>query len=202
MKKDLKKIINRFSLSYVLVGGIILFLSIFQLGGVTLFLTDSFIPGDGIVAGASVANCEEKVSNKNLVPDRISIDKIKLDLPIVSVKLSGGTWEVHDKVANFASETSVITSNGGNVGIFAHDREPGFAKIKHLSNGDLITVSSGNFLATYRVVESEVMQPHDVEAFYPTKNPMLTLVTCDGSFSEQRYVLKAELINLEEGTCN
>lgn len=131
-----------------------------------------------------------------LQPERIVIEKANIDLPVVQVPLVNGTWEVNSGVANYAMGTSLISERSGNVGIYAHDKIDGFENIKHLTSGDQITVYSGDKKAIYEVNKSSVVKPEVVDVFYPTPDPTLTLVTCDGVYSEKRYIVISKLINI------
>ena len=130
-------------------------------------------------------------------PIRITAEKIGLDLAVTSVALKNGTWQVNPGVANFAEGTSLVNDKEGNVGIFAHDNEQGFSKIKGLAAGDLILISGDHDKATYKVSKLAIANPIEVDVYYATKLPQLTLVTCDGLFSEKRFVLTADLVKIE-----
>lgn len=140
--------------------------------------------------------------NQELTPELIKIEKVGIDLPIVSVPLKNGTWKVNAGVANYAQETSLINTKSGNVGIYAHDRQKEFANIKNLNTGDIIEIFASGHKIKYRIESQKVLDPENVGVFYPTSDPTLTLVTCDGDFSEQRYVVKAKLVEIEELNCN
>src|SRR5690606_15434142 len=72
----------------------------------------------------------ENSENEPFIPESISISDINVNLNVVSSPLKNGTWEVFDGVANFAEGTSLVSSQSGNVGLFAHDRSNGFTRIK------------------------------------------------------------------------
>lgn len=131
-------------------------------------------------------------------PEKIFIEKVNINLPIVSVPLKNGTWEVSPKVANFAEGTSLVNNKEGNVGIFAHDRKDAFSEIKNLKADDVIIVYGNSLKANYKVVSSSIIDPKTVDVFYPTKTPTLTLVTCNGIFSEKRYIIKAKLVAINK----
>jgi LPXTG-site transpeptidase (sortase) family protein len=135
------------------------------------------------------------------VPDHIVIDNANIDLAVVSVPLENGTWSVTTGVANYAQGTSMVTTAGGNVGIFAHNRKNGFLGIQDIAEGSSIEVYGGNYQATYRVEKTAIANPDQVDVFYATEDPNLTLVTCDGTFSEKRYILSAKLVSIKE-KCN
>ncbi len=142
---------------------------------------------------------EEKVK---FIPKRIIIDKVGIDLPVVSVPLKGGTWQVNTGVANYAEGTNLVSIESGNVGLFAHDRKKGFADIKNLKVGDTISIYGTLHKATYSVEYSSVTVPDKVDVFYSTAEPTLTLVTCDGSFSQKRFIVRAKLVEISETNCN
>ncbi len=175
--------------AYKVIGILVFLASLFQL----------FQLVKGIEASAASRN-ETFIKTPvaiNGLPNRITIPKIDLDLPVVSVPLINGTWQVNDGVANFAEETSSVNSTTGNVGIFAHDRDDGFRRIKELEVGDEIEVKGTDFRAVYVVSDFKVVSTSRVDVFYPTTSPKLTLVTCEGAFSETRYALRADLKELQ-----
>lgn len=138
-------------------------------------------------------------------PDRIVIDSVGIDLQVVPVPLVNGTWRVNAGVANYAEGTSLVNGVRGNVGIFAHDRKNGFTDIKKLTNSDEIYVYGATdtlLKATYSVEYADVFAPTDVAVYDETEDPVLTLVTCDGSFSQKRFIVRAKLVKFEELNCN
>ena len=148
---------------------------------------------------SSVTPTKTPVANAPFVPTRIVMGKVGINLAVVSVPLKNGTWEVYDKVANFAQGTSLVNAKTGNVGIYGHDRVTAFTKIKQLVKGDTIIVYGDGQKATYSVVSYQQIEPTDVAVFNPTKDPMLTLTTCDGVFSQKRYEVRAKLVKIEKG---
>lgn len=182
---------------------VLLLISFLQLFGVTHTVASHFAENSEpqSVVVSEVDKCMVSEGDK-LVPDRIVMKTVGIDLPVVSVPFENGTWKVNPGVANFAEGTSFISKNDGNVGIFAHNLENGFANIKNLENGDEITVVAGGYTASYKVVSGHKTHPSDVQVFFPTKKPTLTLITCEGFISEKRYVIKAELISVSRNDCD
>jgi LPXTG-site transpeptidase (sortase) family protein len=131
-------------------------------------------------------------------PKRIVMEKAGIDLPVIPVNLINGTWAVNEGVANFAEGTSLVDESGGNVGIYGHARPQEFLNIKNLTGGDTIVVYGQKYKALYQVESSDKITPSDVEAFYPSEDPTLTLITCEGVFNEYRYRVKASLIKIEK----
>lgn len=192
--------------NFLVIVVIVLSISFLQLFGIATAIATRFsgenkqpVRVSSILASKA---CSEDSTSKSYVPTHITISSVNIDLPVVPVTLVQGTWEVHDGVANYAVETSIVSNKKGNVGIFAHDRDNAFTRIKNLHTGDRIEVLTAAGKATYTVTSSHVTEPTDVEVFDPTVNPTLTLVTCSGIFSEQRYIVKAKLVSFEKGNCH
>jgi LPXTG-site transpeptidase (sortase) family protein len=125
------------------------------------------------------------------------LNGLGIDL-LVSVPLENGTWKVHENVANYAQGTSLVSRDGGNVGLFAHDKMLGFHKIKDLRLGDTVVLSADNYFAVYQVTYSSKIEPTAVNVFLPSEKAELTMITCDGVFSSKRYMVKAQLIDFGE----
>jgi LPXTG-site transpeptidase (sortase) family protein len=142
-----------------------------------------------------------KETIKAFKPERIVISSIKMDLDVVSVPLKNGTWVVNDGVANYAEGTGLVSEDGGNVGIFGHDRTNAFRDIKKLLTGsdayDIILIGN-NYRATYKITSASVIAPTAINVFYPTKESVLTLITCEGLFSDKRYMVRAKLVKIEK----
>ncbi|NTV31334.1 sortase [candidate division WWE3 bacterium] len=140
------------------------------------------------------------------VPQQIQISQAGIDLPIIPVPLENGTWQVNDNVANFAQGTSFLSAESGNVGLFAHDRNSAFRSIKKLKVDDLIQIKTVydkvEYTFTYRVEQIDSVTPDQVNVFAPTDAPVVTLVTCDGVFSQMRHVVRAALEKVERSRCN
>lgn len=131
-----------------------------------------------------------------LLPDRIFISKLDLSLPVKYVPLVDGTWAVNEASANYAEGSGYINSERSNIGLFGHDRDNAFHKIKQLTKGDVIELYADGVIARYRVTESFKTEPTSIEVFADTEVPTLTLVTCDSIFNNNRYIVKASLVDI------
>jgi len=158
----------------------------------------SSVPLQQFKASPSVTPSEKISAFK---PERIIIQDAKIDLDVVSVPLKNGTWEVNDGVGNYAEGTSLVNKDTGNVGIFGHDRVNAFHSIKSLLTGSDahgIILIGNNYRAIYKITSASVISPTAINVFYPTKEPTLTLITCEGLFSDKRYMIKATLVKIEK----
>lgn len=181
---------------FILIAAAIITISIIHVIG----FAGSFIPQlfAGLTPQAHSAEVTIAAPITTATPKTIRIEKVGINLPIISVPLKNGTWQVHEGMANYAEGTSYISEKEGNVGIFAHDRANGFTRIKELAIGDTISITTTNgYIALYTITSKYDTMPSDVEVFYPTVKPTLTLVTCNGTFSDQRFIIKAELSSLK-----
>jgi len=135
--------------------------------------------------------------NPQELPQKIKIPSLELELPVIAVPLINGTWEVYDYTANFAQGTALPNGKKGNTGIYGHDRPQAFAALKKLSGGESVVVETKNYLFYYQISEiKKQLRPEEVDIFYPTNKPVLTLLTCNGTFSQHRYALRANLIRI------
>src|SRR4051812_1154955 len=72
---------------------------------------------------------------------------------------------------------SATPGKNGNVVLAAH-RDTFFRKLRNISDGDIVTITSaaGNFV--YVVESTAIVDPSAVEVLRPSKDATLTLVTC------------------------
>lgn len=142
---------------------------------------------------------EEEVYDPNFtgIPDRIVIDAIDLDAPVVpttneSVRF-GSTeyiqWLAPNKYAAGWHDDSAILGSGGNTVINGHHNVYGevFKNLLNLKSGDMISVYSGkhryDFRVTNLMITPERFASVDVRLdnarwIAPSEDTRLTLVTC------------------------
>jgi sortase A len=91
-----------------------------------------------------------------------------------------------------------LPGQGGNVGIAGHRTtylHP-FWSLNELKRGDRITLETRKGVFVYRVRWLKVIAPTDVSVVAPTREPSLTLTTCNPRFSaSQRLVVRAVLVS-------
>ncbi len=152
---------------------------------------------DACTADCGTEITEDEIKNKGFKPDRIVVKSITLDKKVVSVPLKNGTWAVNDAVGNYAEGTSLVNQQDGNVGIFGHAQANAFLPIKDIKKGATIVLYGKNYKATYKVTQLSTVKPTQVDVFYPTKKPSVTLITCDGPNDIYRHMVRAELVSIE-----
>lgn len=135
-------------------------------------------------------------------PLRLVIPTVKIDLPVKNKPLVNGTWQPEDYVANFAEGTSLPNNVGGNTALYGHDRPHAMRRIKNLHPGELVFVETEHYRFIYQTRSLARIKPEQVEVFHPTKQPTLTLLTCNGLWSQDRYVIAADLVRIEKLNCS
>ena len=95
-------------------------------------------------------------------------------------------------------EYTPLPGEPGNVGIAGH-RDTTFRPVRHISIGDVLTLTTAELELRYRVVRTQVVDPDAVHVLDPTSEPTLTLVTCyPFNFigpAPQRFIVHAALID-------
>ncbi len=124
-------------------------------------------------------------------PYIIEIERIGLKIEVVESGIVDGVWEVSDKAANHL-DISADPGGGGNILLYAHNRDNLFGPIKFLKRDDLIKIidGSGN-VHKYRVESAFETDPSDVKIASNTESEVLTIYTCSGLFDRKRFVIRA-----------
>ena len=118
---------------------------------------------------------------------------VSLEVPV----LEGTSQIILNRGAGHLTGTAEPGSKG-NIVIAGH-RDGFFRRLKNISVGDHIELARHGTVDTFRVDRLQVVERTDNTALQPTKNPVLTLVTCYPFFylgaAPQRYVVRASLID-------
>ncbi len=131
-------------------------------------------------------------------PTRILIPAVGIDLALEGSMEQDGQWEVSTIGANFALNTAIPNSVSGNTAIFGHDRPGLFRPIHNLKTNDTIHLTTANGVFIYKVTGSTIVEPTDVSVMDQTPASTLTLITCDGWLSQQRYVVTARFDHVDQ----
>lgn len=121
----------------------------------------------------------------------------------VSVMVLEGTDEATLDRAVGRIEGTADLDEPGNVGIAGH-RDGFFRGLRHLEQGDEMSVASQKGLTRYRVSAISIVEPEDVEVLDPSPLPVLTLVTCYPFYyvgsAPQRFIVRADQVSFEPWT--
>jgi LPXTG-site transpeptidase (sortase) family protein len=130
-------------------------------------------------------------ANSSLWPTRVVMPSASIDLPLTGSIEQNGSWDISLTGANFALNTALPNGKNGNTVLFGHDRPKLFRTIHNLKIGDTISIIAPNGTYSYKMTSSLVVAPTDVSVMDQTATSTLTLITCDGWLSENRYVVQA-----------
>jgi sortase A len=106
---------------------------------------------------------------------RIQIPAIKIDAPIVQ----GDAWEQLKKGVG-QQVGSPLPGKPGNLVLSAHNDVFGeiFRDLDKLKEGDSITIFTSQHTYLYKVKQTRVVEPSQVEVIAPTEDSTITLISC------------------------
>ena len=129
----------------------------------------------------------------------------RLEIPEVglSVMVLDGTDEVILDRAVGRIEGTARPGEPGNLGIAGH-RDGYFRGLRHLAEGDEITLTTLDGVARYRVERTLVVSPERVDVLAPSDEPILTLVTCFPFYyvgdAPERFIVQARQVRFDAWT--
>lgn len=122
----------------------------------------------------------------------LDIDAVGLSVPVFE-----GTSERNLNRGAGRIEGTATIGAADNVGLAAH-RDGYFRALKDVHIGDELKLTTPRDELIYRIVETSVVEPTQVEVLAPTPTPTLTLVTCYPFYflgsAPQRFIVRAELV--------
>ncbi len=131
--------------------------------------------------------------NVSLIPNRILIPDVDIDLEIGRSKIVGGYWEVFSDKAGWG-EGSGLPGREGNQVIFAHARKGLFLPLRSIKPGAKIYVLTDSSWFNYTVSEIKEVIPSQIEVIAPTPDETLTLYTCSGFGDSMRLIVIAKRV--------
>lgn len=141
----------------------------------------------------------KRASEPSIEPRAVlSIDSVGLRVPVFE-----GTSENNlNRGAGHIEGTTPIAGHG-NVGLAAH-RDGYFRALKDVRIGDELKLTTPNDELIYRIVDTFVVEPTQVDVLAPTATATLTLVTCYPFYflgsAPQRFIVRAELVETPPNT--
>lgn len=125
---------------------------------------------------------------------RIRIPAIEVDAPVVQ----GDGWEQLKKgVGQHLGGEVVDPGQKGNMVLSAHNDIFGeiFRDLDRLNPGDEVVLYTSQRAITYQVIETQVVEPTEVEVMGPTEQPVVTLISCYPYLKDnKRIVVSAQLV--------
>lgn len=132
------------------------------------------------------------VSKITLLPSRILIPDLNIDLPVVPTKITNGHWTTTPNGVSYLT-TSARPGELGNSIFYGHNWPRLLGRLKEIQSGQLIIISTSHNRPSqiFRVAMVQTVSPSDTSLLAPTSNSQLTLYTCTGFSDFQRLVVIA-----------
>jgi sortase A len=122
----------------------------------------------------------------------IEIPRIALS----SIVVEGDGEKQLELAAGHVPETA-FPGEPGNSGIAGH-RDTVFRALRLIRKNDEIAVTTHRGKSTYRVTSAQIVQPGPIQVLFPTKQEVLTLVTCYPFYfvgpAPQRFIVRADRV--------
>ena len=132
-----------------------------------------------------------EVKNSDLLPEKIIIDRLGIDVNIVPGKIVDGVWEISPDSATYLVGSSTPQETG-NIVIYGHNKKAIFGKLSVIKMGDEIQIiTHDGKIYKYGVNYIKWVNPNEVSVIAPTDFPVLTIYTCTGFLDSYRLVVKA-----------
>lgn len=133
----------------------------------------------------------QQAQQKKLLPIKITIPNLALNLPIAPSRILNGNWETSEKGASYGLGSG-LPGEVGNTVIFGHNRFGLFAPLYRVKENDEVVVETEDGTYTYVVVAKQIINPDNIAVIKPTDDETLTLYTCSGLNDEKRLVVQAK----------
>lgn len=126
-------------------------------------------------------------------PAVIIVPRLNVELAVIdgAYNRTNDSWTLSDDKAQFATMTTQPNDQRGNTFIYGHNTDRVFAKLSGLQNGDIAKVKTTNgYTFSYVYSGNDSVQPTNTSVLSenPAK-PQLTLMTCEGLFSQTRRMM-------------
>ena len=144
------------------------------------------------VVKPSVASESAEMKQK-LLPTRISIKDVGIDLPITQAKINNNTWETTENGVSYLV-SSPLPGEEGNSVLYGHNWANLLGPLVKIRTGQEIIVQFSDQSKKKFVVEyTSVVSPNESSILAPSKDKRITLYTCTGFLDSKRFVVVAIL---------
>ncbi|MDQ5982397.1 MAG: sortase [Patescibacteria group bacterium] len=133
-------------------------------------------------------------------PSHISVPSLRISTDIIPGYYNkvDSSWTLSTTKAMYATLTAKPNSQSGNTYIYAHARTGLFANLANAKKGTEVVVTTANgHEFTYLYSYAHDVNPSDTSVLNPTNKPQLTLQTCSGIWSENRYLVVFHLVGVK-----
>ena len=160
-----------------------------------------------VMADTWIFQARESAALERFVPDQPSlpavshieglIGRMEVERLGVSVVVMEGTSNKTLRRAVGHIAGTGLPGQPGNVGIAGH-RDTFFRPLRNIRADDIITLTTPRGAYRYRVVSTKIVRPDNVAVLDPTRDQILTLVTCYPFYflgsAPERFIVRAERV--------
>lgn len=131
------------------------------------------------------------------MPASFRVDRLGINLPVINGTYDEKTaqWTLSDNSVQFADMTIEPNDRAGNTLIYGHNTWQVLAPMAAIVAGDIATITTtNNHTFSYVYVSDAVVQPEVTSVLYDNPDtPRLTVMTCDGIWSQTRRLMYFDL---------
>ncbi len=162
------------------------------IGVALLFLGGYFIFQRYNSKQLSFQNFNEYASSvSGILPQKIIIPSLKIELPIYPAKIRGNSWEATTKGVSYLV-SSPAPGEVGNSILYGHNWTSLLGPLTRIKPGDKIEIISNNSERKTFVVEyTSIVDPYQTSVLSSANDTRLTLYTCAGFLDSKRFVVTA-----------
>lgn len=131
-------------------------------------------------------------------PVRFVIEKAQIDVQVFTYENNMQTWELLPHSMMYMDNTGTVSEEKNNIILYTKESIAGMNELKWLSEEYDIIVYSNSYKAVYSLQSASVSSTEIENILAPSEKPELTLLICSDSCSEERFVIKAVLKEIQE----
>lgn len=133
--------------------------------------------------------------NSNIIPVRIKIKSIGVNLPIVPATIDNNEWKTSKHAVSYLSNSPIPGKKGNSV-LYGHNWNTLLGNLNKLKPGEQIEIEYSNGTSViFSVNTMGVVTPDQTHVLSPSNDVRITLYTCTGFLDSKRLVVTALLEN-------
>lgn len=136
-------------------------------------------------------------SSTGIKPTYIKSYPLGIDVSIKDTIINKGVWAIQPDTASYLVDSAKI-GDKGNIIIYGHNKDNILGPIRWIKVGAKIEITgSDEETYIYEVVKTDTVNSDNLSYILPTSEETLTLYTCVGFLDNQRFIVVAKRIKLE-----
>lgn len=134
------------------------------------------------------------VAKKDVFPTRLRIKALKIDLPVISQKITQNSWETTEQGVSYLT-SSALPGERGNAIFYGHNFANLLGNLVRAKPRFAVEIEFSDKTMRRFVIESTMeVSPDQTNVLATSKESLLTIYTCSGFFDEKRFVVVAKPI--------